>query len=218
MRAVPMSQGFGITNAPGPLVQAAESGSGLCDCHRPSLARFRGCSRSGFDRAVAGIKTCKFAPEGGRSCPRPASRRAPSGPASTSTSRKSLKEQGRSEDTAEEIAARTVNKERARHGESRTALEDLDPGPALLGRTRRPPLGHAAREGPHPRPALRRGEAQERQGSLAHEQGAAAASRRPLTSSGSDVARRRQTLMCFTGHAAWTVEHAACERASRATR
>ena len=38
----------------------------------------------------------------------------------------SLKEQGRSEDTAEEIAARTVNKERARHGESKTALEDLD--------------------------------------------------------------------------------------------
>jgi hypothetical protein len=33
----------------------------------------------------------------------------------------SLEEQGRSEDTAEEIAARTVNKERARHGESRTA-------------------------------------------------------------------------------------------------
>ena len=33
----------------------------------------------------------------------------------------SLEEQGRSEDTAEEIAARTVNKERARHGESKTA-------------------------------------------------------------------------------------------------
>jgi hypothetical protein len=33
----------------------------------------------------------------------------------------SLKGQGRSEDTAEEIAARTVNKERARHGESKTA-------------------------------------------------------------------------------------------------
>ena len=33
----------------------------------------------------------------------------------------SLKERGESEDTAEEIAARTVNKERARHGESRTA-------------------------------------------------------------------------------------------------
>jgi hypothetical protein len=30
-------------------------------------------------------------------------------------------EQGRSEDVAEEIAARTVNKEKARHGESRTS-------------------------------------------------------------------------------------------------
>jgi len=33
---------------------------------------------------------------------------------------KSQKEQGRSEDRAEEIAARTVNKEKARSGESRT--------------------------------------------------------------------------------------------------
>lgn len=33
----------------------------------------------------------------------------------------SLVERGEREDTAEEIAARTVNKERARHGESRTA-------------------------------------------------------------------------------------------------
>ena len=33
----------------------------------------------------------------------------------------SLVDRGKSEDTAEEIAARTVNKERARHGESRTA-------------------------------------------------------------------------------------------------
>jgi hypothetical protein len=32
-----------------------------------------------------------------------------------------LKQRGRSEDTAEEIAARTVNKERARAGESKTA-------------------------------------------------------------------------------------------------
>ena len=32
-----------------------------------------------------------------------------------------LEERGRSEDVAEEIAARTVNKERARHGEARTA-------------------------------------------------------------------------------------------------
>ena len=42
-----------------------------------------------------------------------------------------LKE-GRSEDRAEEIAARTVNKERARHGESRqrsrTSTEDISSG------------------------------------------------------------------------------------------
>jgi hypothetical protein len=40
-----------------------------------------------------------------------------------------LQEQGRSEDLAEEIAARTVNKERARHGEakesSRTSTKDI---------------------------------------------------------------------------------------------
>jgi hypothetical protein len=35
--------------------------------------------------------------------------------------KKSLKDEGRSTDLAEEIAARTVNKERARHGESKTA-------------------------------------------------------------------------------------------------
>jgi hypothetical protein len=43
-----------------------------------------------------------------------------------------LRERGRSEDTAEEIAARTVNKERARHGEarepSRTSTEDISSG------------------------------------------------------------------------------------------
>ena len=43
-----------------------------------------------------------------------------------------LLEQGRSEDTAEEIAARTVNKERARAGESKTAsrtsVDDISSG------------------------------------------------------------------------------------------
>ena len=43
-----------------------------------------------------------------------------------------LREQGRSVETAEEIAARTVNKERARAGESRTAsrasVDDLSSG------------------------------------------------------------------------------------------
>lgn len=37
--------------------------------------------------------------------------------------KESLRDQGRSEDTAEEIAARTVQKERARSGESREASE-----------------------------------------------------------------------------------------------
>lgn len=43
-----------------------------------------------------------------------------------------LEDRGRSEDDAEEIAARTVNKERARHGESkessRTSTEDISSG------------------------------------------------------------------------------------------
>ena len=43
-----------------------------------------------------------------------------------------LREGGRSEDTAEEIAARTVNKERARAGEakerSRTSVKDISSG------------------------------------------------------------------------------------------
>jgi hypothetical protein len=46
--------------------------------------------------------------------------------------KKSQKEQGRSEDRAEEIAARTVNKERARSGESRsrsrTSTQDISSG------------------------------------------------------------------------------------------
>jgi hypothetical protein len=43
-----------------------------------------------------------------------------------------LKERGKSEDTAEEIAARTVNKERARAGEakesSRSSIDDISSG------------------------------------------------------------------------------------------
>jgi hypothetical protein len=43
-----------------------------------------------------------------------------------------LRERGESEDTAEEIAARTVNKGRARHGEareaSRTSIDDISSG------------------------------------------------------------------------------------------
>jgi hypothetical protein len=46
--------------------------------------------------------------------------------------KESARERGESEDRAEEIAARTVNKERARHGESRTSSrlsrEDISSG------------------------------------------------------------------------------------------
>lgn len=46
--------------------------------------------------------------------------------------KQSLKQRGKPEGVAEEIAARTVNKERAQHGESRTAsrssVKDASPG------------------------------------------------------------------------------------------
>jgi hypothetical protein len=46
--------------------------------------------------------------------------------------KKGLEDRGRDEDTAEEIAARTVNKERARAGESneasRTSIDDISSG------------------------------------------------------------------------------------------
>ena len=46
--------------------------------------------------------------------------------------KKGLRERGETADTAEEIAARTVNKERARHGEakqaSRTSVQDISSG------------------------------------------------------------------------------------------
>lgn len=61
-----------------------------------------------------------------------------------------LREQGRSEDTAEEIAARTVNKERARSGEarraSRTSVEDISSGRRGGLRSRRGPGGRTYRQ------------------------------------------------------------------------
>src|SRR3954466_3928201 len=57
--------------------------------------------------------------------------------------KESEKDQGRSEDRAEEIAARTVQKERARAGESRqrsrTSTRDISSG--RRGRLRRAPAG-----------------------------------------------------------------------------
>lgn len=84
-------------------------------------------------------------------------------------------EQGRSEDRAEEIAARTVNKERARAGESRersrTSTQDISSG------TRRASLRDRSREGTDARAALQRGQEARRRRPFEDEQGAATASR-----------------------------------------
>ena len=90
--------------------------------------------------------------------------------------KESLKEQGRSEDTAEEIAARTVNKERARTARprsrrgsrARTSRRDAAAGYARAGRAR------AAER----RPALRGGEAQGHRGALQMTKARARARRR----------------------------------------
>ena len=89
-----------------------------------------------------------------------------------------LKEQGRSNDVAEEIAARTVNKERARHGEakeaSRTSTDDISSG-------RRGGLrSHSGPEGPHAGAALRGGQAEEHPGPLEDDEGTAEAGRRSI--------------------------------------
>ena len=61
-----------------------------------------------------------------------------------------LREKGRSEDSAEEIAARTVNKERARSGEagtaSRTSVEDISSGRRGGLRSHRGPGGRTYRQ------------------------------------------------------------------------
>jgi plasmid stabilization system protein ParE len=62
----------------------------------------------------------------------------------------SLEDRGRDEDTAEEIAARTVNKERAQHGEAKTAskssTDDLSPGRRGGLRSHKGPGGRTYRQ------------------------------------------------------------------------
>ena len=61
-----------------------------------------------------------------------------------------LEERGRAEDVAEEIAARTVNKERARAGEaatvSRTSTDDISSGRRGGLRSHRGPGGRTTRQ------------------------------------------------------------------------
>ena len=82
----------------------------------------------------------------------------------------SLRERGSSEDKAEEIAARTVNKERARHGEarepSRLSQEDISSGRRGGLRSHRgSPRGRTTR------PAVRGSAVDGHQGPLDDEQG-----------------------------------------------
>jgi plasmid stabilization system protein ParE len=64
--------------------------------------------------------------------------------------RDSLEERGRSEDEAEEIAARTVNKDRAQHGEARqaskTSVKDLSPSRRGGLRSHKGPGGRTYRQ------------------------------------------------------------------------
>ena len=89
----------------------------------------------------------------------------------------SERERGVSERRAEEIAARTVNKERARSGESRSSSRDVHER-HLLRPARRPALRAARSAWAHPRAALPGGAQAWRAGTLVHEQGPAAARRR----------------------------------------
>jgi hypothetical protein len=81
-----------------------------------------------------------------------------------------LEDQGRSEDTAEEIAARTVNKERARAGESeqasRTSTEDISSGrrggkrshSGAKGRTKEQLYAEAQKKNVHGRSSMTKAE------------------------------------------------------------
>ena len=90
----------------------------------------------------------------------------------------SLEDRGTSEDKAEEIAARTVNKERARAGEARTSSR-LSRTDISSGRRGGTPLRHAPVEGADARPALRGGQEHGDRGPLEDDEGAAAARGRP---------------------------------------
>ena len=88
----------------------------------------------------------------------------------------SLLGRGRSEDEAEEIAARTVNKERARHGESETAgptsIDDLSSARrgglrshrGAAGRTYRQLYAEARAKGIKGRSGMRKAELEKRLG------------------------------------------------------
>jgi hypothetical protein len=96
--------------------------------------------------------------------------------------KESLEDAGRSEDTAEEVAARTVNMERARAGESEQASKSSTED---ISSSRRGGLrSHQGSSGRTKKSAPQRGEAQGHRRPVEDEQGGAGKGRGPLTSSG----------------------------------
>ena len=115
-----------------------------------------------------------------------------------------LKRRGDSEELAEEIAARTVNKERARYGESKTksrsSTEDISS--ARRGGLR----SHHGAGWSDARPAVPRGEAQRDCGALQDDQGTARASGRSITcrsAEGRATARRNGAQTWRRGQRPW---------------
>ena len=104
-----------------------------------------------------------------------------------------LESRGESESRAEEIAARTVNKERARVGESRTS-SDLSKRDISSGRRGGLRSGTNRAKGRTTRPALPGGAQPRRRGPLEDEQGAAPARGRPKEVTGS-VANAERVLI-----------------------
>ena len=87
-----------------------------------------------------------------------------------------LLDRGETEDTAEEIAARTVNKERARAGEAADRQSNVDRR-HLVGPARRAALA-LRRRGTHVPPALRRSAEQGHRGPIEDVEGATRTRRR----------------------------------------
>ena len=89
-----------------------------------------------------------------------------------------LEERGESEDKAEEIAARTVNKERAQAGEAKDVEPVVDER-HLVQPAGRPPVAQGSRR-PDQGPALQRGQEEEHRRPVEDDQGRVGEGRRPL--------------------------------------
>jgi hypothetical protein len=100
--------------------------------------------------------------------------------------KRSARKRGASASRARELAARTVNKNRARSGESRTRLAQLDQR-LLPSATGWPAIGHEPAERPDQGAALQPGEAPAHRGPFQDEQEPVATSRgceEPMTRRG----------------------------------